>query len=246
MFLVLCHDYDEAARWVSGELRAAGLGPLELVTDRELERAPVWNHRLGAEGIGLTIELDDGRVLRHDQVRGVLNRLIAAPGALIGLADPADRDYAAAEMAAFYMSWLAGLANVINRSTPQGICGSWRHSSEWAVLAARAGLAVPPYRQTDSDPERKGYGGLAPPEAAIAKIIVLRGELYGAVVPDGVGAACRRLAQGSLTELLGIDLFEDEGGTLTFAHATPWPDLRPGGVSFVDALCQALSRAGAA
>ncbi|HVJ53102.1 MAG TPA: hypothetical protein VM689_11590 [Aliidongia sp.] len=239
MFLAFCHDYDEAAHWACAELRAEGLA-LELITERQLERACRWEYRLGAGGVGLVVELDDGRVLRQEGVRGVLNRLIAVPSMLVGRAETADRDYAEAELGAFYLSWLAGLPNAINPATPQGIGGAWRHISEWAVLAARAGLAVPVYRQSDRDPPEQGYGGLAPPGTAIRTVIVLRDALYGAEVPDEIGAACRSLAAASTTDLLGIDLFEAEDGGLRFSHAGPWPDLRQGGEPLIQGLRRAL------
>ena len=71
----------------------------------------------------------------------ILNRLIAPPETLVAQSVPGDREYAHQELTALYLSWLNAIpAPVLNRPTPQGLAGRWRHASEWAVAADEAGL----------------------------------------------------------------------------------------------------------
>ena len=140
MHLVLCSQDDGPALWAYHEMRAAGLDSIDLVTTSALACARAWEHRLDEDGTRLAFELEDGRRFRSSEIEGVLNRLVSAPLEIVEHAVAADREYAVAESGAFYLGWLHGLRGVINRPTPQGLCGAWRHASEWAVLAAKAGL----------------------------------------------------------------------------------------------------------
>ena len=139
MWLVLCASTDVSALWAAQGLNARGLEPLEVVSAEMLAQSQRWEHRVGAKGVTIDITQADGRRLRSDTVRGVLNRLVSVPYAPLLLAHPADRDYASQELTAFFLSWLYALSlPVINRPTPQGLAGQWRHRSEWLWLAAQA------------------------------------------------------------------------------------------------------------
>jgi hypothetical protein len=240
VYLVFCSDTDAPAIWAYQRLRAVGLTPVELITSSSLALAKTWEHRLGPQGIDLKVELVDGRVFYSSNVRGVLNRLVSAPQDVINRAVTEDREYASAELAAFYISWMSALPGVINRPMPEGLSGSWRHRSEWTLLAAHAGLNTLPYRQPSMSSLENGYASLAPSGEAVTSIIVLQGELFGAKVHFDVGEACRKLAENARTDLLGVDLFNAGNDTLMFAHATPLPDLTVGGNEFIDALARAL------
>ena len=226
--------------WAHARLRDVGLAPLEVVTAASLALAKSWEHRLGADGVQLKVELEDGRVLRSSHIKGVLNRLASSPQYVIDRAVAEDREYAGGELSAFYLSWLNALPGVINRPTPQGLPGSWRHASEWAVLAARAGLITAPYRQSSASHPEDGFLSLAPSGEPVLSVIVLRGKLYGSAVPSAVGHACRKLAESADTDLLGVDLFDAGNDGLMFAHATPFPDLTLGGEELIKGLARAL------
>lgn len=240
MYLVLCFDGDLPALWAHQRLRDNGLAPLELVTAASLALAKTWEHRLGVDGAELKIELEDGRVLRGSEIKGALNRLASSPHYVIDHAIAEDREYASAESSAFYLSWLNGLQRVINRPTPQGLPGSWRHASEWNVLAATAGLNTLAYMQSSVSNPEEGFRTLAPRGKPVINVIVLHGEVYGSALPPRVAQACRNLANSAATELLGVELFTDETGAMTFAHATPFPDLTLGGDELIDGLHRAL------
>ena len=240
MYLVLCFDGDVAALWAHRRLHDAGLAPLELVTAELLALAKTWEHRLGVDGVELNVELEDGRILRGSQINGVLNRLASSPHYVINHAIAEDREYASAESSAFYLSWLNGLQRVINRPTPQGLPGSWRHASEWNILAATAGLNTLRYTQSSASNPEEGFRIVAPSGTPVINVIVLRGELYGSALAPPVAEACRNLADSAATELLGVELCADETGAMTFIHATPFPDLTLGGDELIDGLMRAL------
>ena len=244
MWLVLSTITDPSAEWVTEGLRARGLTPLEWVNDEALAAAPRWEHRLGAAGTNIEIVLADGLHLRNHLIRGVLNRLVSVPIAALQPARSVDRDYAVQEFSAFFLSWLHALPSpLINRPVPLGLCGAWRHISEWVWLAAQAGLPTSPYRQGSDDvrDECGEQGRLVPPETPVQKVIVIGKEIVGAPFPAMLQEGCRRLARLAGVELLGIDFTMDATGSWNFAGATPWPDLRLGGEALLDALASILS-----
>lgn len=244
MWLVLCSAQDVSALWAYHGLRARGLQPLELVTAEMLSNGARWDHRVGVSGASISITLADGRVITNDSVRGTLNRLSHV--SLQHLARNPDYDYVTQEYAAFFMSWLYALRQpVLNRANAQGLCGAWRHISEWVSLAAEAGLATPAYRQTSNDQtdETLELRKLFPTGTPTTTMIVVGGRVVGPSLPQEIRAGCLRLAQLSQTPLLGID-FAASGNTWTFAGATPMPDLRLGGEPLLDALAAELYQSG--
>jgi hypothetical protein len=243
MWLVLCSSSDPSGQWVYEGLKGLGIAPLELVLAEWLAYGSVWEHRLDGDGTHLKIGLPDGRVLCSSRIRGAINRLLApAPGIAQRAAD-SDRDYAQAELQAFYLSWLNGLPGVVvNRPTAVGLCGSWYHNSEWVCRAGRAGLPAPVYRQSGRDAPEQCYRSLAPEAAARLNVITFRGEIFGGSVPESCVQACARLARGAGAEMLGIELYAAENGEWTFASATPCPDLSAGGAPLLERLAQVLTQ----
>lgn len=237
MYLVLCSAADKSARWAYEGLRKRGVKPLELITSEELAYSRLWEHRVGEETPSIKIVLADGRTVSSGEVSGVLNRLLSAPKTLVNFAQGGDRDYALQELTSFYLSWLETLkGEVINRPEPQGFCGRWRHNSEWAILAQRAGLPAPPYRQCADDDPANGYGGLAPKNAKLQTVVVLKGKLFGATMPQKIESACLRFAALAENDLLGVSLFEAGEREWNFAMATPYPDLISGGEELISHL----------
>ncbi|MGH9902588.1 MAG: hypothetical protein ACRD68_12340 [Pyrinomonadaceae bacterium] len=242
MWLVLCGADDLAALWAYQGLKARGLSPLELVSDGALACALRWEHRLGAGGPSTAVTLADGRTIRGDEIAGVLNRLLILPSGHMRAASPADRDYAGQELVAFFTSWLYALPRpVLNRPTPQGLCGRWRPVSEWVWMASRAGLPAPHYVRTMSGDGAENFARrLAPQDASVMTAIVVAGRVVGASLPPDISEGCRRLARLAGTQLLGVEFYDGEAGPWTFAGATPFPDLRLGGPALLGALATAL------
>ncbi len=239
MHLILASESDAPAAWAFSKLRAAGLA-IDLVTSLSLATAGRWSQRLGGSKDTWTLELADGRRFDSANVCGVLNRLVTAPAHLARRAVPEDREYAEAEWTAFCLGWLHGLPNVINTPAPQGLCGAWRHASEWAMLAAEAGLAFPEFRQSSEDPEHDGYGGAVSRSATTSGVIVLRDRCYGAQVRDEIAAGCKRLAALTGSDLLGVEHTGFDDDECRVVHVTPLPDLTLGGDALIHGLAEAL------
>jgi hypothetical protein len=245
MWLVLCASSDPSGLWVYEGLRQMGVAPVELVLAEWLACGSQWEHRLDANGTHLKITLQDGRVLCSSRIRGAINRLMAPFPGIVERAAASDKEYAQAELQAFYLSWLHGLPGiVINRPSAIGLCGSWFHPSEWVIRADRAGLPTPVYRQSGHDSPDKGYRSLPPDGAAILRLITFGGEVFGGQVPETTSRACVRLALEAKTEMLGVELYAARNGEWTFANATPCPDLSAGGKPLLERLALHLTAGG--
>lgn len=243
MWLVLCSSHDASAHWAYKGLGARGLAPLHMISAEALTYSRLWEHRLGADGAGVSFTLPDGRVFSDKEVRGVLNRMSWVSVGHLSVSR--DHDYFSQEFAAFFMSWLYALPEpVLNRPTPQGLCGQWRHLSEWVLLASQAGLPTPLYRQSSFDrvDEMKGQRTLFPAGTPTRQAIVLSGRVFGQPgMPDEIRANCLRFAALSGTSLIGIDFSRGDESAWAFAGATPLPDLRAGGEPLLDVLAEELS-----
>lgn len=235
---MVCEETDLAAFWAAERLRSRGL-PVEVVTGADLAAAERWEHRLGRSGTTFALTFAGGeRCLHSQEVGGVLNRLSFLPSAwLLRIGGP-DREYAIQEMHALYLSWLHALPGpILNRPTPQGLCGNWRHPSAWAFLAAQAGLAVPLYRQSsEDDPAETWQAATEPPLATV--LVVGERIIASPVVPEDQHEACRRLARAAGTALLGINFTPVAGDGWGFSGASVMPDLIRGGEPLADALAE--------
>jgi hypothetical protein len=207
----------------------------------ELAWARGWAHAVGNDGASIALTLPDGRAIDGARVRGVLNRIALAPSDQLVLSRPGEREYALHELSAFFLSWLHSLPGpVLNRPTPQGLCGRWRPPAELAWLAGRAGFRVADYVRVSSADDGDGaVVAAAAPTSGLERIVVLRGRPFGGKGTPGLNRSCRTLAELAQTELLGVDLAVDADEPV-FAGATPLPDLTAGGDALLDALAEAL------
>ena len=237
MILILCEPGDGSAAWAAAELQQRG-HDAQLLFGAALGAATRWEHRVDADSATVAITLADGRELSSAAPQPVLNRLPFVPLDQMRATAGADYGYAVQEVFAFYLSWLhAWPGAVLNRPTPQGISGSYRHPSQWALFAAQAGLPALPWEQSNADDPMRGWA--APPGEAVG--FAVGGE---AVLPDILPAdfaePCVRLAAIAGTDLLGIS-FAREGEGWLMTGASPVPDLMLGGAPLADALARALS-----
>jgi hypothetical protein len=250
MWLVLCSSEDQSAIWAYQGLKQLGVAPLELVTAESLACSQ-WEHRLSGNDTVIRITLANGKVIDGAEVKGALNRLHGpSPYALQKAAD-SDREYAQAELTAFYLSWLHGLPGVvINRPTPMGLSGAWLHSSEWTLRAARAGLRTRRYRQSAGDDRgamsvRCGGRDSGRRDSGRQSVIALRHGVFGGLVPNAVARACGKMVVDAGAEMLGMELV-CEGGEWTFADAMPTPDLRVGGAPLLRCMAEILMKGASA
>jgi hypothetical protein len=260
MFLILCEPDDHPALWAFQALAARGLAPLEVVTPQALVYGLRWEHRLGRAGARLSIRLHDGRVIDSTRTRGLLNRVAWLSPALFMGTTSADRMYVLGEMTALFMSWLSAMpAPVLNRPSAQGLCGAWRHPSEWVMLAARAGLPTRPYHQDGHHPPEMAWsaGAWSSPspsqsrdgdkrESIATAFVVASGEgsrsrVIAPDLPAEFAEPCAALARLAGQHLLGITFTRGVDGEWRFLDANPRPDLRRGGAALIEALFDALA-----
>ncbi len=240
MVTVFCEDFDHAALWAAGRLRQRGV-IVDVITGADLASAERWDHRLAAGRASIAIQLSDGRTVIGAETRGVLNRLSYLPAAWTTRIGGQDRDYALQEMYALYLSWLHALPGpVVNPPKPQGLCGNWRHPSSWMLLANKAGLSVPTYRQSnDDDPALAWQQRTAP--APLSAFAIGRHVVAPPAFPIALHEPCRRLAQSAGVTLLGIDFAPDMDGNWQFIGASVMPDLISGGEPLIDAITDTLA-----
>ena len=241
MWLVFCSLNDAAAVWAYQGLCRSGLSPVHLIAVESLSYCSSWNHRLKATGDSTSFTLPDGRVIESQSVRGTVNRVLAPATIQLTAAVPEDRGYAAQEMFSFYVSWLKTLPTpILNAPTPQGLCGRWRHLSEWIWLATQAGLQTPRFRMSSRDASGAGQHTPMPAGQTVKTAVVVRDAVFGMDLPSAVTASCVRLAELAELETLGIDFYYGENGEWTFASATPMPDFRLGSWPLIEKLSHIL------
>jgi hypothetical protein len=242
MWLILSSANDAVADWAYRGLSARALNPLELVSADALLYGLRWEHRIGESAPRIGVELRDGRRITSERIRGVLNRLTHVPTQHLSMLP--DQEYISQELTAFFMSWLHALPGpVLNRPTAQGLCGPWRHVSEWVQLAAHAGLPTPVYRQGCGDylDETKTERTLFPRGTQTTTVVLACGRVYGPrSFGEDIEEGCIRLAALASVSLLGVELARGAGGAWQFAGATPVPDLSIGGDALLDALASEL------
>jgi hypothetical protein len=238
VWLFLCSSNDRSALWAAGRLRARGLEPITVLTPELLHYSFRWEHRLHADGAASTaFTLADGRTINGSAIRGAINRVAFVPVELVQHLVEADRSYAQQEWTALHMSWLSSLrAPVLNLPVMEGLCGAWRHRSEWVWLAAHAGLDTGVYVQGATTPDALPAGT----DGSIRNVIAVDGRGIGTNISDDLADACGRLGVLARTRLLGVQIDARSG---QFVGASPLPDLRAGGEPLIDALASALRRA---
>lgn len=241
MWLVLCNSSDHAALWAARRLSARGFDPITVLTPELLHYSIRWEHRLQPDGSAtVAFTLADGREIEGGAIRGVLNRIPSVPVHLVEHLVHEDRGYAQQEWTALHMSWLASLpVPVLNLPVAEGLCGAWRHRSEWVWLASQAGLEVAEYeQQVPATFRHRPFEADLPVD--VQTVLAIDGRGIGPVT-DAVADACGRLGVLSKTRILGVHLDARTGAFLT---AFPSPDLRVGGEAFIDALSSALRGTG--
>lgn len=139
--LVLAHLNDRVALGVAAALRRARRQVLAL-TPEALAMAPGITYRQAPKlpacelAIEWEIRLAGGKLLHSGEIEAVFNRMRSVDAPHFASSDPADREYAQAESAAWLVSWLAALeaagARVVNPARRGGLqpgLGGW----EWGL-----------------------------------------------------------------------------------------------------------------
>jgi hypothetical protein len=236
--IVLCEIADGGALWAASELQMRGR-PCEILFGPVLGAAPRIEHRLDAAGeTSVLIGFPDGREISSASPQPIFNRLMAAPVDRLHATGGQDFAYAMQEVFALHLSWLnAWPGTVINRPSPQGLCGYFRHPSQWVGMAVQAGLNVAPWNQSEADGAELAWE----PRQVDARSYVVDGRVVlPEQLPSELSAPCARLAAASGSALIEID-FARNADRWDFVTASPMPALHSGGAPLIDALAQALA-----
>ena len=212
LLLILASQHDAAARALVQRMG----GGARLLTPRDLSTAG-WCYQPGQPENAKLIA--GGQPLDAGELSGVITRLAYVPAQELTDIAPVDRDYVAAEMNAFLISWLSELpCPVLNRPTAGSLCGpSWRQE-QWLGTAARLGIPILPLRRTSS------VEAPSPPpvmQPGATTVTVVGDTCLGAPNP-ALAENARRLAGAAGVSLLAVH-FSDPGprGRLVSAHPLP-------------------------
>jgi hypothetical protein len=223
-----CHGPAAAIRWLDAGALALAIG---------------WSHRVGRTGEATTdLRLPTGEQLDAGALGVVLNR--AAPPAPPAFSGP-DREYAATELFALLLSWLASVPGpVVNPPSPRGLAGAGRGRLEWLGLAAAAGIPIRACRMTTSARRYRVTGhhpdGVPTPIPTGDRPAVLaaraiterrRGVVAGGTVEDvpdtGMHRPLTALAAAVGCPLLGVDVVRVAGGgRWLLDRVDVWPEAR--------------------
>jgi hypothetical protein len=193
MIVIVASRYDLLAQTVANRWQAHDA---RVLTPRDLALAG-WQYRPGDDRNGKAVIA--GQVVPTAEIRAVLTYL---PGVWIGeLLEivPQDREYIAAEMTAFLLTWLTSLGpRVHNRPTATGLTGPFWRPERWLHAAAQAGIPIRPlhrYAAPDTLP------ATLLPESGAAHVTVIGTQAVGQV-DEALKAQARQLARLAGVELL--------------------------------------------
>jgi hypothetical protein len=230
-WLVLCGVGDRSALWAFQGLRRY-VPHVELVTADVLACSLRWQHRIGGGRTSTAIQLADGRLIAHDTLDGVINRLTSVPSAAFKGASTRDRQYAEEEVLALWSSWLYSLpCAVMNRPSGQYPSPGWFAQSEWVWLAMSAGLLCPLHVESS----RGGDGRHA--EASPAHTVFVVGDTVAPTsVPGYVRDGSIALAKAAQLSIVSLGFSERADGAWEFQSASAFPDLMLGGDELLRAI----------
>jgi hypothetical protein len=150
MLVILASRFDEPSSKLVDEW--AGHDP-RLMTPADLS-SEGWKDRVGSQDGEGSSAVVSGRRVEVEDIDGVLVRLPYILEAELGRVIRADREYVAAEMTAYLVSWLTRLkCPVVNAPTAAGLIGPGWRPERWVRAAVGVGMRVRPVRIG------WGYGG---------------------------------------------------------------------------------------
>jgi hypothetical protein len=203
MIVILANKNDAAARALVDQAH----GEAHLLSARDLSQ-PGWRHRpTGGEEIALI----GGRRMAPSDISAVVTRIPAVAPQMLGHIQLSDREFVAAEMNAFLLSWLSRLGClVVNRPTAGCLMGpAWSHE-RWLVEGYRAGF----------EPCARTLPAPFPPPEATRSVVVVGDACVGDAARD-LGERARALARRAGVTLVGFRV--DDRDRLIAVE--PWPDL---------------------
>jgi hypothetical protein len=211
--IVLAGAWDNAARDFAARHARRGVS---LLVPRDLSRSG-WHFRPGDPAAAVAVM--GPQRFRLGEAGGVLTRLPAVTEADLPHIAAEDRAYIAAELTAFLLALLASTAiHIVNRPTPQCLCGPAWHDGRWRRAAGECGFKV------------RAVRGCAVPSAAPledepcgAKVTVV-GEVAVGAPNRALRAAARAVAAAAGAELLTVE-FDKPGPGAALLRARPSVDI---------------------
>ena len=236
MYIVLADRSDHAALWLCPKLQPYLPHPVVHITPAQLVYSTAISHRLESDRVHSQFLLADGSTLDFDNVHGVINRFGEMPTAHLARAEKAERDYAATELHAFLLGWLASIeCPVLNPSSPEWLGGSWHSPMAAAEIAAQVGLACfPDPLSSDAPPPPENLTIPTDPH------FVCNGRLLGPVVDSRLRDALIGFAHAWGAPLVQIEMQKRPEGP-AFARASSFVDFPRGGTALTRAIAQALA-----
>lgn len=227
--LVLAHASNAGAASVAASVCNLLLGAgIEVWTVRpESLGLAAWSHTVDPHGCAHTRLVLPGRPALHStQIRAVLNRIQYLPVPQFSQAHPKDRDYAAMELQALVLSWLAACGDcVVQPLRGQPWLVPQLPLLHWASAAARCGLPVA-VRDADTVAE--------PWDATV----LVAGTLTTGILAGRLGVACVATAQNLGFMLLEF-LFQRGAGGAVLVDVSPHPALSD--LEDIDAVARCLA-----
>ncbi len=200
-----------------------------------------WSYRVGHAGESV-VPLAGTRV-RGSDLRGVVCRLAHVDERDLPHIASEHREYVAAEMHAFLLSWLTELdCPVVNRPSASTLNGpAWR-PEQWVAAAAAQGIGVrPTYRRHALDGDPANGSGQGSADRFLAGTSTRVVEVVGQQVLGHEGAGLRTPAR-QLADAAGLAamtaMFDVSVPRPLLVWATAWVDVRKGQVA--DALLSIL------
>ncbi|BDT68111.1 hypothetical protein os1_22930 [Comamonadaceae bacterium OS-1] len=229
IILVLAHASDAGAASVAASVRNLLAGaPVEVWTVRpESLGLAAWSHTVDAHGCAHTRLVLPGRPALHsNQIRAVFNRIQHLPMPQFSQAPPKDRDYAAMELQALVLSWLAACGGcVVQPLRGQPWLTPQLPLLHWASAAARCGLPVA---------DQSAVAAPAPWDATV----LVAGPLSTGILAGRLGVACVATAQNLGFTLLEFRFQRDSEGA-TLVDVSPHPELSD--LEDIDAVARCLA-----
>ena len=210
--LVIARNGDEAARAFVEQHQ----GDAYLVTPPELVKLGLsFYPGYPAESVA---QVGDRKV-PLDAISGVLCRLAWVHEADLPHVMAHDRAYVAAELSAFLLAWLTDLpCRVVNRATPQCLCGpGWRHE-QWIHTAALLGLTV--HETVRSVPAKMSERAVV---SAGIRVTLVGSTAFG-TTDEVLIQQTRSLADAARVELLQAS-FSNEADHHALLYVDLWPDV---------------------
>ncbi|HEY6344002.1 MAG TPA: hypothetical protein VIY49_21105 [Bryobacteraceae bacterium] len=210
MIVVVASSYDAYALSIVAHWQS---GYSTMLTAEDL-CSPGWSISVPRSGRGAAVI--GGRIVRPDQISGILTLRPRVFAPELRAIHPDDRAYVAAELNAFLLEWLmAQSCPVLNRPSLSCLAGpDWR-VEQWIHIAGRLGVPVRTRRRhvrNDCSPRA---------EEPAVEIILVGERCFGCDDPR-LQSWSRRLAEAAGTDLLCTRFSLPEGDLLS-AHS--WPRL---------------------